>query len=63
MKTLTKVALHSPITSITALMPGKIIVKMGLFEVVPKAVFECYTQNKQDWEPDFGIPAFYKAPG
>lgn len=44
-------------------MPGKTIVKMGLFETVPKAIIECYTKNKMDWEPEFGIPAFAKAPG
>lgn len=52
-----------PITSITPLMPGKIIVKMGLFDVVPKAVMECYARNKQEWEPEFGTTKFEGAPG
>lgn len=50
-----------PITSITPLLPGKTIVKMGLFDEVPKAIFEQYTKNKQNWEPDFGIKTFEKS--
>lgn len=55
--------ISSPITSITPLMPGKIIVKMGLFDEIPKAQLEIYTKNKQAWEPDYGIPTFVGAPG
>ena len=36
-------------------MPGKTIVKMGLFDAVPKAVMEQYTRNKQGWEPSLGV--------
>ena len=43
-------------------MPGKIIVKMGLFDEIPKAQLEIYTKNKQAWEPDYGIPTFAGAP-
>lgn len=42
-------------------MPGKIIVKMGLFDEIPKAVMEQYTKNKQSWEPSFGVKAFEKS--
>lgn len=43
-------------------MPGKTIVKMGLFETVPKAVVECYTKNRQEWEPSFGVAEFERGP-
>lgn len=43
--------------SVTPLYPGKSIVKMGLFDTIPKLAAEIYCKNKQLWEPDFGVPA------
>lgn len=57
----TNLRYHSPLTSITPHFAGKIIVKMGLFDTIPKAVAELYCRNKQSWEPDFGIPALQGA--
>lgn len=42
---------------------GKTVVKMGLFDEVPKAVAEWYTKNKQSWEPAVeGAQTFEKSP-
>lgn len=45
--------ISSPVSSITPLLPGKTVVKAGLFENIPKTVIEMYCKNKEPWEPNF----------
>jgi hypothetical protein len=54
----------SPITSVTPLAPGKSFVKMGLFKEIPAPVVECYTKNRDKWEPAMpGTAQFEGSPG
>jgi len=32
-------------------MPGKVVVRMGLFDNVPPVVMEIYMKNRKNWEP------------
>lgn len=41
-----------PIYSRTSALKGKLVIKMGLFDEIPKASAEWYCKNKQGWEPN-----------
>lgn len=52
----------SPLTSITPLYPGKTIVKVGLFDTIPKSAIEMYCKDREPWgarfDAKFGVVEF-----
>ena len=47
----------SPLYVTTPNMPGKVVVRMGIFDDVPPVAMEIYMRNKKDWEPAIGDAA------
>jgi len=43
--------ISSPLFARTPNMPGKVVVRMGLFDDIPPVVTEIYMRNKKSWEP------------
>jgi len=43
----------TPIQSVTPVMGGKIVVKLGMFERVPEPEWEQFAVRRQDWEKPF----------
>ena len=49
----------SPVKSVTAAYPGKIIMKMGMFPRIPQPEAQGFGQHRQSWEGKHdGIPVF-----
>jgi len=40
----------SPIKSVTPNLPGRIIVKMGMFPRIPRSEMENFADHRQDWQ-------------
>ena len=56
---LTAVVCCSPVKSVTAAYPGKIIMKMGMFPRIPKPEAQGFGMHRQSWEGKHdGIPVF-----
>lgn len=56
--------ISSPLFTTTPNMPGKVVVRMGLFDDVPPVVMEIYMRNKQSWEsPVEGAASMEGGPG
>ena len=50
---------YSPVKSVTAAYPGKIIMKMGMFPRIPQPEAQGFGQHRQSWECKHdGIPVF-----
>ncbi|KAE9982332.1 hypothetical protein EG328_010992 [Venturia inaequalis] len=48
----------NPICSITENLPGKIILKMGIYPRIPEPEFETFADHRHDWQGTHGIPQF-----
>jgi hypothetical protein len=49
----------SPVKSVTAAYPGKVIMKMGMFPRIPQPEAQGFGQHRQSWEGKHdGIPVF-----
>lgn len=56
---LTALMLCSPVKSVTAAYPGKIIMKMGMFPRIPQPEAQGFGQHRQSWEGKHdGIPVY-----
>ncbi|KAF2727994.1 hypothetical protein EJ04DRAFT_391350, partial [Polyplosphaeria fusca] len=49
-----------PIMSKPAILPGKVIVKMGIFERIPAPEMECFVGGRQGWEGVVGGVVRYR---
>ena len=54
---------YSPIQSVTPVMQGRVVVKLGVFERVPQPEWEQFAVRRQDWEKPFEGCVQYKLLG
>lgn len=53
----------TPIQSVTPVMNGKVVIKLGIFEKVPQPEWEAFAVRRQDWEKPFDGCIQYKLLG
>jgi len=53
----------TPIQSVTPTMPGKVVLKLGMFERVPNPEWEAFAVRRQSWEKPFEGCIQYKLLG
>lgn len=51
---------NSPIQSVTPVMKGNVVVKLGVFPRVPQPEWEQFVERRQEWEEPFEGCVQYK---